>query len=71
LKVYLAREGYTDKALLRFTMQDGNENGYILVQGKSKRIYLNGSWYFSDNIENGWSRHEGEYLKVITKTIVD
>lgn len=71
LKVYLAREGYTDKALLRFTMQDGNENGYILVQGKSKRIYLNGSWYFSDNIENGWSRHEGEYLKVITKIVVD
>ncbi len=70
LKVYLSRE-YTDNAILRFKMQTNNENGYILVQGKSKRIYLNGSWYFSDNIQNGWSRHDGEYLKVIKKTITD
>ena len=52
-------------------MQEDNENGLIIVQGKSKRIFLNGSWYFTDNIENGWSRHEGEYLKVINKRIVD
>lgn len=70
IKVYKAKE-YSDKALLRFTMQDDNENGYVLIQGKSTRVYLNGSWYFSDNIENGWSRHEGEYLKVINKTIID
>ena len=69
LKVYLAKE-YSDNAILRFTMQS-NENGLILVQGKSSRVFLNGTWYFSDNIENGWSRHEGEYLKVIDKTIVD
>ena len=70
LKVYLATE-YTDNAILRFKMQTNNENGYILVQGKSKRVYLNGSWYYSDNIENGWSRHDGEYLKIIKKTITD
>lgn len=70
LKVYLAEE-YVDNAILRFKMQTDNENGYILVQGKSKRIYLNGSWYFSDDIEQGWSRHDGEYLKVIRKTITD
>lgn len=70
LKVYLTRE-YVDSAIIRFTMQEDNENGLIIVQGKSKRIFLNGSWYFTDNIENGWSRHEGEYLKVINKRIVD
>lgn len=70
LKVYLFHE-YADNALLRFTMQDNNENGFILVQGKSKRIFLNGTYYFTDNIENGWSRREGEYIKVINKTIVD
>jgi len=48
-----------------------NENGFILVQGKAKRIFLNGTYYFTENIENGWSRHEGEYLKVITQTTVD
>ena len=52
-------------------MQDDNENGLVIIQGKSTRVYLNGTWYFSDNIENGWSRHEGEYLKVINKTTVD
>ena len=52
-------------------MQNENENGLIIVQGKSKRVYVNGSWYFSDNIENGWSRHEGTYLKVIRKDTID
>jgi len=52
-------------------MQNENENGFALVQGKSTRIFVNGSQYFTDNIENGWSRHEGEYLKVINKTITD
>ncbi|MBO5542656.1 MAG: hypothetical protein J5936_04385 [Acholeplasmatales bacterium] len=52
-------------------MQDDNENGLVIIQGKATRVYLNGTWYFSDNIENGWSRHEGEYLKVINKTTVD
>lgn len=70
IKVYKSKT-YTDKALLRFTMQDDNENGLVIIQGKSTRVYLNGTWYFSDNIENGWSRHEGEYLKVINKTTVD
>lgn len=69
LKVYLFKE-YVDAAILRFTMQS-NENGFILVQGKAKRIFLNGTYYFTENIENGWSRHEGEYLKVITQTTVD
>ena len=70
LKTYLNR-GYTDNAIIRFKMQDENENGIIIVQGKSKRIYANGTYYFSDNIENGWSRHEGTYLKVIRKDTVD
>ena len=70
LKVYLTRE-YPDTAILRFTMQENDENGLIIVQGKSKRIFLKGSWYFTDNIENGWSRHEGEYLKVINKKVID
>lgn len=70
LKVYLSKE-YIDSALIRFRMQDDNENGFILVQGKSKRIYLNGTWYFSDNIENGWSRHDGTYLKVIENRTVN
>lgn len=70
LLTYLHRE-YTDNAIIRFKMQNENENGFIIVQGKSKRIYVNGTWYFSDNIENGWSRHEGTYLKVIRKDIVD
>lgn len=70
IKVYKSKD-YSDKALLRFTMQDNNENGFVLIQGKATRVYLSGSWYFSDNIENGWSRHEGEYLKVINKTIID
>lgn len=70
LKVYLHRN-YTDNAILRFKMQNENENGLIIVQGKSKRVYVNGSWYFSDNIENGWSRHEGTYLKVIRKDTID
>lgn len=70
IKVYKSKT-YADKALLRFMMQDDNENGYILIQGKATRVYINGTWYFSDNIENGWSRHEGEYLKVINKTTVD
>ena len=70
IKVYKSKT-YTDKAILRFTMQDDNENGLVIIQGKSTRVYLNGTWYFSDNIENGWSRHEGEYLKVINKTTVD
>ncbi len=70
LKTYLNR-GYTDNAIIRFKMQDDNENGFIIVQGKSKRIYANGTWYFSDNVENGWSRHEGTYLKVIRKDTVD
>lgn len=69
LKVYISKE-YSDNALLRFKMQDNNENGFIIIQGKSTRIYLNGSWYFSDSFENGWSRHEGTYLKVIPKKIV-
>jgi hypothetical protein len=42
-----------------------------MVQGKTKRVYSNGTWYFSDNIENGWSRHEGTYLKVIKKVTED
>ena len=70
LLTYLHRN-YTDNAIIRFKMQNENENGLIIVQGKSKRIYVNGTWYFSDNIENGWSRHEGTYLKVIRKDIVD
>ena len=70
IKVFKARE-YSDAALLRFTMQNENENGFALIQGKSTRIFVNGSQYFTDNIENGWSRHEGEYLKVINKTITD
>ena len=70
LLTYLHRN-YTDNAILRFKMQNENENGIIMVQGKSKRIYVNGTWYFSDNIENGWSRHEGTYLKVIRKDVVD
>ena len=70
IKEYKFRN-YSDRALLRFTMQDNNENGYVIIQGKSTRIYLNGTWYFSDNIENGWSRKEGEYLKIIKKTITD
>jgi len=32
-------------------MQNENENGIIIVQGKSRRIYVNGTWYFSDNIQ--------------------
>ena len=70
IKVYKAKN-YSDNALLRFTMLTDNENGYVILQGKSTRVYLNGSWYFSDNIQNGWSRHEGEYLKVIDKVITD
>lgn len=70
LKVYLASE-YSDNALIRFKMLDDNENGFIIIQGKSKRIYVNGTWYFSDNIENGWSRHDGTYLKVIKKKTVN
>lgn len=70
LKAYLTRN-YIDNAVLRFKMQDDNENGYIIVQGKSRRVYVNGTWYFSDNIENGWSRHDGTYLKVIKKDIVN
>lgn len=65
LKAYL-NKNYTDNALLRFKMSD-NENGLIIVQGNSKRIYLKGSWYYSNDISNGWSRHEGTYLKVVTK----
>jgi hypothetical protein len=42
-----------------------------MIQGKVTRVYANGTWYFSDNIENGWSRHEGTYLKVIKKDTVD
>jgi hypothetical protein len=52
-------------------MQEDNENGLIIVQGKSTRIYLKGSWFFTDNIENGWARHDGEYLKVISKRVID
>jgi hypothetical protein len=52
-------------------MLTDNENGYAIIQGKTVRVYVNGSWYFSDNIQNGWSRHEGEYLKVINKVITD
>ena len=70
LKTYLNRN-YTDNALIRFKMQNDNENGYIMIQGKATRVYANGTWYFSDNIENGWSRHEGTYLKVIKKDTVD
>ena len=70
LKVYLTRE-YPDTAIIRFTMQEDDENGIIFVQGKTTRIYLKGSWFFTDNIENGWSRHEGEYLKVISKRVID
>lgn len=70
LKTYLNR-GYSDDAIIRFKMQNENENGFIIIQGKSKRIYANGTWYFSDNVENGWSRHEGTYLKVIRKDTVD
>lgn len=69
LKVYLTKT-YTDKALLRFKMQDENENGYILVQGNTCRVYLKGSWFFTDDIENGWSRQDGTYLKVVRKTVV-
>ena len=70
LKIYLNR-GYQDNAIIRFKMLDENENGLIIVQGKSKRIYANGTWYFSDDIEHGWSRHEGTYLKVIKKETTD
>ena len=70
IKVYKSRN-YSDNALLRFTMLTDNENGYAILQGKTIRVYVNGSWYFTDNIQNGWSRHEGEYLKVIDKIIVD
>lgn len=70
LKIYLNRS-YQDNAIIRFKMQDENENGLIIVQGKSKRVYANGTWYFSDDIEHGWSRHEGTYLKVIKKDTVD
>lgn len=71
VKVYKAA-AYADQALLRFKMQTNSENGLVIIQGISTRIYLNGSWYYSDNIvEKGWSRHEGEYLKVITKNTVD
>jgi hypothetical protein len=45
--------------------------GLIIIQGNSTRVYLNGSWYFTNNIENGWSRHEGEYLKVVQKVVID
>ena len=51
-------------------MQD-NESGFIIVQGKSSRIYLNGTWYYTDDIENGWSRKEGEYLQIVEKEIVN
>ena len=70
LKTYLTHS-YTDKALLRFQMQNENENGFILVQGQSKRIFINGTWYSSNDIEHGWSRQEGEYLKVIKKVTTD
>lgn len=70
IKAYKFRN-YSDQAILRFTMQDNNENGFIVIQGKATRICLNGTWYYSDNIENGWSRHDGEYLKVIKKKTVD
>lgn len=70
IKVFKSKE-YVDHALLRFTMQDNNENGLVIIQGKTIRVYLNGTWYFTDNVENGWSRHEGEYLKVISKTTID
>jgi len=65
LRVYLTKN-YTDNALLRFTMLDNNQNGYIIVQGNSARVYLNGTWYYTNNINNGWSRQDGVYLKVIT-----
>lgn len=68
LKVYLAKN-YTDNAMLRFMMLTDNEIGYIIVQGKSIRIYLNGTWYYTNNINNGWSRQDGNYLKVIKKVI--
>ena len=70
IKAYKTKN-YSDNALLRFTMLTDNENGYAIIQGKTIRVYVNGSWYFSDNIQNGWSRHEGEYLKVINKVITD
>ena len=70
IKAYKTKN-YSDNALLRFTMLTDNENGYAIIQGKTVRVYVNGSWYFSDNIQNGWSRHEGEYLKVISKVITD
>ena len=73
IKVYKSEaqdRQYSDSAILRFKMQN-NENGLVIIQGKSTRVFLNGTWYFSDDIENGWSRHEGEYLKVINKTTVD
>ena len=69
-KSYKFKE-YSESALLRFTMQNNNESGFIIIQGKSSRIYLNGTWYYTDNIENGWSRKEGEYLKIIEKEIVN
>jgi len=52
-------------------MQENNQNGFVLLQGDTTRIYLNGCWYFSDNIENGWSRHEGEYLNIVSKNATD
>ena len=66
-----AIKGYTDSALLRFKMQDNDENGLAIIQGNSIRVYLNGSWYFTDDIQRGWSRHEGTYLKVISKSTTD
>ena len=70
LRVYLTKN-YTDNALLRFTMLDNNQNGYIIVQGNSARVYLNGTWYYTNNINNGWSRQDGVYLKVITQNVVN
>ena len=74
LGVYCSQH-YDDEAILRFTMLDNNsgqhENGFILVQGNSIRLYLKGCWFYTNNMANGWNRHEGEYLKVIHKTEVD
>ena len=52
-------------------MLENNEKGLIIIQGKSTRVYLKGCWYYTDNIENGWSRHDGEYLKMIRKDTVN
>lgn len=57
---------YSDSAILRFKMlnNQNSENGFVLVQGNSIRVYLKDCWFYSNNSGQGWSRHDGEYLRI-------